>query len=103
MDLSRIDLNLLVTFDILVSECSVSRTAEKLNVTQPAVSHALKRLRGLLDDEVLARGPRGLQPTARAVSLQPLVKAVLADVHSLLSTTAAFDPATTRAAPSASR
>jgi DNA-binding transcriptional LysR family regulator len=96
MDLSRIDLNLLVTFDILVSECSVSRTAERLNVTQPAVSHALKRLRTLLDDEVLARRPRGLQPTARAVSLHPLVKAVLADVHSLLSTTAAFDPATTR-------
>jgi DNA-binding transcriptional LysR family regulator len=96
MDLSKIDLNLLVTFDILVSECSVSRTAERLGVTQPAVSHALKRLRYLLDDEILARGSRGLQPTARAVFLHPLVKAVLGDVHSILSTTSAFEPASTR-------
>lgn len=96
MDLKKSDLNLLVTFDILVSECSVSRTAHRLGVTQPAASHALKRLRELLDDDVLTRGPRGLQPTARAVALHPAVKAVLADVHSILSTTVMFDAAVTR-------
>jgi len=96
MDLSKTDLNLLVTFDMLVSECSVSRTAQRLGVTQPAVSHSLKRLRELLGDDVLTRGPGGLQPTLRARSLLPAVKSVLADVHSILSTTAMFDPAVTR-------
>ena len=66
MNLSKIDLNLLVTFEMLISEGSVSQTAQKLGVTQPAVSHSLKRLRDLLGDELLVRGPRGLQPTMRA-------------------------------------
>ena len=95
MNLKAIDLNLLVAFDVLMSECSVSRAAQRLAVTQPAVSHALKRLRDLLKDELLIRGPRGMQPTPRALSLHPAVQSVLADVHSLLSTTAAFDPAQT--------
>ena len=96
MNLSKIDLNLLVTFEMLISEGSVSRTAQKLGVTQPAVSHSLKRLRDLLGDELLVRGPRGLQPTMRALALHPLVQTALADVHSILSTTAVFDPAVTR-------
>jgi DNA-binding transcriptional LysR family regulator len=96
MNLSQIDLNLLVTFEMLISEGSVSRTAQKLGVTQPAVSHSLKRLRDLLGDELLVRGPRGLQPTMRALALHPLIQTALADVHSILSTTAVFDPAVTR-------
>lgn len=96
MNLTKIDLNLLVTFDMLISECSVSRTAEKLGVTQPAISHSLKRLRNLLGDALLVREPHGLQPTVRALSLHPSVHAVLADVHSILSTTTLFDPSVTR-------
>lgn len=96
MNLNNIDLNLLVAFDVLMSECSVSRAAQKLGVTQPAVSHALKRLRYLLSDELLVRGPRGMQPTPRALALHPMVQGVLADVHSILSTTTTFDPAVTQ-------
>lgn len=96
MNLNTIDLNLLVAFDVLISECSVSRAAQKMSVTQPAASHALKRLRYMLKDELLFRGPRGMQPTPRALSLHPLVQSVLANVHSILSSTIAFDPAQTR-------
>ena len=71
MNLNTVDLNLLVAFDALIAERSVSRAAEKLGVTQPAVSHALKRLRYLFKDDLLARGPHGMQPTGRALSLHP--------------------------------
>jgi DNA-binding transcriptional LysR family regulator len=65
MNLSSVDLNLLIAFDALLTECSVSRAAQKLSVTQPAVSHALKRLRYLFKDDLLIRGPHGMQPTSR--------------------------------------
>ena len=69
MNLSKIDLNLLVTFETLISEGSVSRTAQKLGVTQPAVSHSLKRLRDLSGDESAgARPARIAADQARAVA-----------------------------------
>jgi DNA-binding transcriptional LysR family regulator len=95
MNLNTVDLNLLVVFDALVSERNVSRAAERLGVTQPAVSHALKRLRHLFKDDLLTRGPNGMQPTGRALSLHPGVQSVLADVQSIVSTGTVFDPATT--------
>jgi DNA-binding transcriptional LysR family regulator len=95
MKLNQIDLNLLVAFDVLLCERSVSRAAEKLGVTQPAVSHALKRLRHLFKDDLLMRGPHGMQPTGRALSLHPGVRSVLADVQSIVSTANIFEPATT--------
>ena len=95
MNLNAVDLNLLVAFDALVTERSVSRAAANLGVTQPAVSHALKRLRYLFKDDLLARGPHGMQPTGRALSLHPAVRSVLADIHSIVSTGQAFEPART--------
>lgn len=95
MNLNAVDLNLLVVFDALVSERNVSRAAERLGVTQPAVSHALKRLRHLFKDDLLTRGPHGMQPTGRALSLYPAVQSVLADVQSIVSTGKVFHPATT--------
>jgi DNA-binding transcriptional LysR family regulator len=95
MNLNTVDLNLLVVFDALVSERNVSRAAERLGVTQPAVSHALKRLRHLFKDDLLTRGPNGMQPTGRALSLHPGVQSVLAEVQSIVSTGTVFDPATT--------
>ena len=86
MNLKTVDLNLLIAFDVLISERSVSRAAEKLGVTQPAVSHALKRLRYLFKDDLLTRGPNGMQPTGRALSLHPGVQSVLADIRSIVST-----------------
>jgi DNA-binding transcriptional LysR family regulator len=96
MNLKSVDLNLLVSFDALVSERNVSRAAEKLGMTQSALSHALKRLRVLFGDPLLRRGPRGMEPTERALSLREPVKAVLAEVQSIVSTRIIFDPATTR-------
>jgi DNA-binding transcriptional LysR family regulator len=95
MNLNAVDLNLLIAFDALLTERSVSRAAEKLGVTQPAVSHALKRLRYLFKDDLLARGPHGMQPTGRALSLHPAVQSVLAEIHSIVSTGHAFEPAKT--------
>lgn len=95
MNLISVDLNLLLAFDVLVTERGVSRAAEKLGVTQPAVSHALKRLRYLFNDELLLRGPRGMEPTGRALSLHPAVQSVLANIHSIVSTGNAFEPAKT--------
>ena len=91
MNLKQFDLNLLIAFEELMTERSVSRAAEKLGVTQHAASHALKRLRSLFDDKLLIRGPNGMQPTPRAMTLYPQVRDVLATIHSLLSATTQFD------------
>src|SRR5258708_7605348 len=65
------DLNLLRVFDMLMEQRSVTRAAERLNLTQSAVSHALGRLRGVLDDPLFVRSPGGLPPTARAGGIAP--------------------------------
>ena len=74
MNLKSVDLNLLVAFDALMSERSVSRAAAKLGITQSALSHALKRLRVMFGDPLMQRGPRGMEPTERALSLQQPMK-----------------------------
>jgi len=61
-----VDLNLLHVFDTLIELRSVTRAADRLGLTQSAVSHALRRLRQALDDPLFTRSPQGLQPTARA-------------------------------------
>jgi DNA-binding transcriptional LysR family regulator len=91
VNLRQADLNLLLAFDILMTERSVSLAAEKLGVTQPAASHTLKRLRTLFDDNLFVRGPNGMQPTSRALAVYPQVRDVLASIHSLLSSTTEFD------------
>jgi DNA-binding transcriptional LysR family regulator len=96
MNLKTIDLNLLVAFDALMAQRHVSRAAEKLGMTQSALSHALKRLRVVFDDPLLRRGPRGMEPTERALSLCEPVKAILAEIQSVVSTSIVFDPTTTQ-------
>jgi DNA-binding transcriptional LysR family regulator len=95
MNLKSIDLNLLISFDVLVAERNVSRAADRLGMTQSALSHALKRLRILFNDPLLYRGPRGMEPTARALTLKPQVEAVLSNIQSIISTKIVFDPAST--------
>ena len=68
-DLSRIDLNLLVLFRIVLDERHVGRAAARLNLTPSAVSHSLSRLRDLLNDPLFLRTPKGVVPTARAMEL----------------------------------
>jgi len=91
MNLARIDLNLLVYLDVLLREGSVTRAAERLNITQPAMSNGLRRLRALFDDPLLIRTSEGMRPTARALELQPLVRDALAKVEMVVQA-ADFDP-----------
>ncbi|MDL5595727.1 LysR family transcriptional regulator [Bacillus subtilis] len=94
-DLRRIDLNLLVILDALLGEQHVTRAAERLHLSQPAVSHALARLRDLLGDPLLVRAGSGLVPTARALELVAPLAEALAQVQSLLAPNT-FAPASAR-------
>ena len=94
-DIRALDLNLLRTLDALLDERSVTRAAERLGFTQPAVSGMLTRLRESFDDPLFVRTRRGIVPTLRATELAGPLKQILADVGALLQPTA-FDPATAR-------
>lgn len=93
-DLRSFDLNLLVAFDALVQERSVTRAAARLKVGQPAMSHSLSTLRVLLQDELFVRVGSAIQPTARAVALAGPVRTALAQMQAALHAPAMFDPAT---------
>lgn len=95
--LSRIDLNLLVAFQVLMQEKNVTRTAERLFVSQPAMSKTLNRLRNLLDDELFVRSSHGLMPTPKALALEKPVNEVLSQLTELVVSQAEFDPASTAA------
>ncbi len=92
-DLRTLDLNLLKTLDALLDERSVTRTAARLALTQPAVSGMLNRLRDYFDDPLFVRAPHGIVPTTRAEELATPVKRILADIDVLLQPVS-FDPIT---------
>jgi len=94
MDLHGIDLNLLVAFDALICERSVTRAGARIGRTQPAMSAALSRLRLLLRDELFVRSAAGLQPTPRALELAAPLGEALAAIQRALDFTQAFEPAT---------
>lgn len=96
VDLRSVDLNLLVVFDRLLRERRVSRTAEALGLTQPAVSNALARLRRLTGDELFLRTSAGMQPTPLAERMAEPVASALALIHGALEQRASFDPASAR-------
>jgi DNA-binding transcriptional LysR family regulator len=91
--LRRLDLNLLVTLDVLLAEQNVTRAAERLHFSQPSVSVHLAKLRDIFDDPLLLPGPRGMRPTARAESLREPLREALASLERAVSPQAAFDPA----------
>jgi len=95
-DLSRLDLNLLRVFDAVARERHVTRAAQRLNLSQPAVSNALARLRGTLQDELFLRRPGGVEPTALALSLMQPVAEVLDRLRDALAAHAPFEPASAR-------
>lgn len=97
MNLADADLNLLVAFDALMAERSVTRAARRLGMSQPGTSNALSRLRRLFDDPLLVRDGTALVPTARAEALVEPVRAALALVSQALDAHAEFDPATNAA------
>jgi DNA-binding transcriptional LysR family regulator len=87
------DLNLLRVFDAIMEERSVLRASQKVFLSQSAVSHSLARLRELLDDELFVRTTTGMQPTARAIAMAPLVRDALRSLESAIDSPA-FEPAT---------
>lgn len=93
IDLSRIDLNLLVLFEAVIETRHVGRAAARLSLTPSAVSHGLGRLRRLLCDPLFLRTPRGVTPTARALALAGPVAAVLAGARGVIAAASPFDPA----------
>lgn len=86
MNFRQLDLNLLRVFDTVMAERNLTRAAEQLSLTQPAISSALKRLRESVGEDLLTRVAFGVKPTARAEALWPEVRAALAQLR------AAFDP-----------
>lgn len=94
MELSSIDLNLLVVFRQLLIDRRVSAAAESLRLSQPAVSNALRRLRDLLGDELFLRGPRGMVPTPYAEQLVEPIASALDTLQGALTVRASFDPGT---------
>lgn len=81
MSFLTLDLNLLRVFDAVMTEQNLTRAANRLAMTQPAVSNAVKRLREALGDELLIRTAHGVKPTARADSLWPAVRRALAELE----------------------
>ncbi|AMV47349.1 LysR family transcriptional regulator [Paraburkholderia caribensis] len=93
-NLRRLDLNLLVTLDALLSEHNVTRAAERLNFSQPSVSVHLAKLREIFGDPLLLPGPRGMRPTARADELREPLREALEALEHVMSPAKAFDPGT---------
>lgn len=94
INLARVDLNLLVALDALLTERSVTRAAARIGIGQSAMSHNLARLRDLFGDELMTRGPDGMRPTPRALALADPVRIALAQIETLVSRQDTFDPAT---------
>jgi DNA-binding transcriptional LysR family regulator len=94
--LGAIDLNLLVVFDAIMRDRSVTRAGQRLGLSQPAMSHALTRLRHMLKDELFVRSPSGMVPTPRAQQLATPIRIALDGLQQSLEPTQ-FDPAETTA------
>ncbi|MCF2902402.1 LysR family transcriptional regulator [Pseudoalteromonas sp. SSMSWG5] len=94
MNIRHVDLNLLVYLNVLIDEQSVSKAANKLALTQPAMSNALKRLRDLFDDPLLVRAAGTMTPTAKALSLKPEIESLLKMAEEITQPSEIFDPST---------
>lgn len=94
--LRRLDGGLLLVFRELLRERRASRVAEQLGLSQPAISHALTRLRDLFEDPLFVRRPHGFEPTRRALELGPQIDALIGLAGQALTPDAGFDPAVSR-------
>lgn len=92
INLAGIDLNLLVIFDALMAERNVTRAALRVGLTQPATSHALTRLRGLFNDQLFVRTPKGMVPTTLAEEIAGVIRSALDQVESVLTAERPFEP-----------
>lgn len=94
MRFKGLDLNLLVTLDVLIEERSVSRAAERLHLSQPSVSAALAKLRDYFNDPLLEAQGKRMVPTPHALQLRPVLADVLGNVDRMIIQARHFDPAT---------
>lgn len=92
--LHRLDLNLLLAFDVLIAECNVTRAAERMSIGQPAMSASLMRLRKFFGDPLLVREGRSLVPTSRALGLIEPIREALDTIESTVRISREFDPRT---------
>ncbi len=92
MNIASKDLNLLFVFDALIRERSVTRAAARLSLSQPALSHALGRLRRDFGDDLFVRSAKGMTPTPRAHELSERIASVLAQAETLYESGSAFVP-----------
>ena len=90
--LARVDLNLLLVFDLLFEERNAGRVAGRLHVSPSAVSHALKRLRLLLKDPLFLPTSKGMIPTERAASLAPPIRQIVEQAVGIVASAEEFDP-----------
>ena len=93
MNITRLDLNLLLSLDIVLTECNVTKAAEVMGISQPAMSNSLRRLRKYFNDPILIRTSEGMTSTPRALELQPLVRKVVSMAEVALQPKEAFNPA----------
>src|SRR5712691_12992674 len=84
MNWGAFDLNLLIVFDAVMQERNVTRAGQKVGLSQPAMSHALNRLRYMLKDQLFIRTPAGMVPTPRAEQLAAPLRQALADMEQAL-------------------
>lgn len=91
-NLRGLDLNLLVILKVLLDECNTTKAAERLAMSQPAVSRALARLRTMYDDPLLVRTPQGMEPTAKALLLRQPLREILQSVEQTLLPPAPPEP-----------
>ena len=92
LNFRTLDLNLLRVFDVVMAERNLTRAAERLSLTQPAISNSLKRLRNAVGEDLLTRSAHGVVPTARAEALWPEVRSALGRLRGVLAP-GEFDPA----------
>lgn len=94
MDISKFNLNLLRSLDALISEQNVTRAAERLNITQSAMSSSLNQLRSVFNDDLLVRCQHGMLLTPRAQELSRKIKPIMHKINALTQNQYQFDPAT---------
>ena len=94
IDLRRVDTTILLVFLGIMRHRKATAVAHEMGLTQPAVSHALKRLRNLYNDPLFLRRAHGLEPTALAHELEPKVRRIVRLISETLDGAEAFDPGT---------
>jgi DNA-binding transcriptional LysR family regulator len=92
IDLSRVDLNLLVLFEAVMAERHVGRTGKRLHLSPSAISHGIARLRVVLHDPLFLKHPKGVVPTDRATELAPAIGEILDRVRGVLGSAEGFEP-----------